>query len=61
LPPSTTRPIDRTLARLREHQAIVAIIERDAIAAVSTDISEALRLAWFASEMRAEFARGSIR
>jgi hypothetical protein len=47
------RPIDRALTRLRERQALVALIERDAIAAVSTNTSDALRLALLASELRA--------
>jgi hypothetical protein len=60
LRPSTMRPIDAAIRHQCEARAMIAIIEREAIAAVSTNISDALRLAWLASELRGELAWETI-
>jgi hypothetical protein len=56
-PPPFPGSIDRELRRLRERSALIALTEADALAAVSTSISDALRLAWLASELRADLLR----
>ena len=49
------RPIDATLAQLREQQALITVIDRQAIeAAASRDSTTALRWALLASELRRE-------
>lgn len=50
------RPIDRTLARLRERQAVIDTLDREAIREVARDAATALRLAVLASELRREIA-----
>jgi hypothetical protein len=56
---STTHPrlIDAVMRRHCEARAIVVMLERDAIAAVAHDPTNALRLAWLASELRADLLR----
>jgi hypothetical protein len=51
--PSTPRRIDVALARLRERSAVISMMERDIAEIVATDATQALVLAYAASELRA--------
>lgn len=50
------RPIDATLAQLRERLAVITALDREASETVSHDSTTALRLALLASELRREIA-----
>ena len=51
------RPIDAAVARLVDHHATAALLDREAVATVSLDAVAALRLALIAWEIRTALAR----